>query len=305
MNNPTVAEVIAAFRKDRINSNYILQQNIELLPEMRQIKSQKKNILQKILAGSLSDTEDGSLLLKLKDIERHEKDIINSYPVVRPDCLSCGDTGFINGKLCACLRDKIYHEVYGALNISELTESFDSSNLSLFDTGSIGSGGHSQSKMYSGNEKWAREYAENFPNTKKINVFLTGNTGLGKTFILRSIAKTVHKNGGDAILIDASELFNVFHRHRLGYDVELSFLQNCSLLLIDDLGIEPTTQNVTKEYFLDLLNKRIDNKRNTAIASNLSTDNIIARYGERVYSRIRFKEICHQLIFEGTDIRLK
>ncbi len=304
MNNPSVAEVIAAFRRDRINAAYILQQKVESLPEMKLLKSRKKILLQKILDGSLRDTEDGSFLSELEDIEQQEKNIESTCPVVHQDCMVCNDTGFLNGKLCGCLRDKIYHEVYGAINISELIESFETSNLSLFNTNSIGSGGYSQSKMYAGNEKWAREYAEKFPNTKKINVFLTGNTGLGKTYILRSMAKTVHKNGEDVMLIGASELFSVFHRHRLGYDVELSFLQNCSLLLIDDLGVEPATQNVTKEYFLDLLNKRIDSKKSTVIASNLSTDNIVARYGERVYSRIRFKEICHQLIFEGVDIRL-
>ena len=102
-----------------------------------------------------------------------------------------------------------------------------------------------------------------FPENKMPNLFLTGKTGLGKTFILRSVAKYVYEKGYDVLLINASNLFSVFHQHRLGNDVDLSLMQTCDLLLIDDLGIEPTTQNVTVEYFLDLLNKRIDNHKHT------------------------------------------
>ena len=303
MNNLTVAEVIAAYRRDRINASYISQQKADSIPGMRDLKGRKKKLIQKILAASINDTEDDSFFSDLKEIEQHGISQANGFDFLST-CHLCGGTGFLEGSLCECLRDRIYHEVYGATDIRGLTENFYASDHTLFNTGYKCANG-SQNDRYTKIENYAIAYAKRFPDNKKPNLFLTGNTGLGKTFVLRSIAKTVHQNGGDVMLIGASELFSAFHRHRLGQDVELSFLHNCGMLLIDDLGVEPATQNVTVEYFLDLLNKRIDNKKNTVIASNLSADNIVARYGERVYSRIRFKKICDQLIFEGIDIRIK
>jgi DNA replication protein DnaC len=303
MNNPTVAEVIASFRRDRINAAYRAQQKADSLPGMRALRDKKKKLLQKIMAASLNGEDHSQISNELAKINLQEERLLSSL-ANEQGCDRCGDTGFIGGRFCTCLRDKIYREAYGAQDIPSLPEGFDVSDRSKFSGTFLCKNGVSQQKKYIALENYAKKYAQSFPDAQPQNLFLTGNTGLGKTFVLHSIAKTVYEKGGDVMLIGAAELFSAFHRHRLGYDVELSFLQNCGLLLIDDLGVEPATQNVTKEYFLDLLNKRIDGKKNTVIASNLTTDNIISRYGERIYSRIRFKDICHQLIFEGVDVRL-
>ena len=304
MNNKTAADVIAEFRSSRIDKQYYSRQAADSLPGMREIKDRKRVILREILLAQLRETEKTDLEKEFADIEKKETALLKS---LQPDfsCAACGDKGYIGGRLCRCLRDRIYREVYGATDIDALSESFATSDRFRFSTAFKCNNGATQRDKYIALEKYALSYAENFPANKKPNLFLTGKTGLGKSFILRSIAKHVHQKGADVLLIDASELFGVFHRHRLGYDVDLDLLFNCELLLIDDLGVEPATQNVTVEYFIDLLNKRIDTKKHTVIATNLSTDNTISRYGERVYSRIRFKEVCDQLIFEGEDIRIK
>ena len=303
MNNISVAEVIANYRRDRINLSFAAQRQTDALPGMRALRERKKDLLKKILAGALNDDENDLLLKELESIGREEKKLAGALPAPYT-CDKCGDTGFVDGRFCACLRDKIYREAYGAMDIGLLSESFAVSDRTKFSDSFVCKSGITQRKKYIALENYAKKFAQDFPHTQTLNLLLTGNTGLGKTFILRSIAKAVYEKGEDVMLIGAAELFSAFHRHRLGYDVQLSFLQNCALLLIDDLGVEPSTQNVTIEYFLDLLNKRIDNKKSTVIASNLTTANIVARYGERVYSRIRFHELCGQLVFEGTDVRL-
>ena len=304
MNNKTAADVIAEFRLSRIEKQYYSRQAADSLPGMREIKTRKKAILKEILFNALKETDQTSLEKELAEIEKKETSILESFQTDF-SCAACSDTGYAGGRLCRCLRDRIYREAFGAADIGSLSESFDSSDRSRFSTVFKCNNGTSQRDKYIALEKYAQSYAENFPANKKPNLFLTGGTGLGKTFILRAIARYAHQNGTDVLLIDASELFSVFHRHRLGYDVDLDLLHNCDLLLIDDLGVEPSTQNVTVEYFLDLLNKRIDQKKHMVIATNLSIDNINLRYGERVYSRIRFKELCDQLVFEGMDIRIK
>lgn len=304
MNNKTAAEVIAEFRNSRIEKQYYGRQAADSLPGMREIKMRKKELLREILLNSFQEIEKTGLEKELAEIQKKETALLESFQPVF-SCAVCRDTGFCGGRLCQCLRDRIYREVFGATDIGSLSESFDSSDRSRFSTTFRCNNGTTQRDKYIALEKYALSYAENFPANKKPNLFLTGGTGLGKSFLLRCIAKYAHQKGTDVLLIDASGLFSAFHRHRLGYDVDLELLHHCGLLLIDDLGVEPATQNVTVEYFLDLLNKRIDQKKHMVIATNLSIDNINLRYGERVYSRIRFKELCDQLVFEGNDVRIK
>ena len=70
-------------------------------------------------------------------------------------------------------------------------------------------------------------------------------------------------------LIRASALFDAFFRYLHGEEMPLHFLQETGLLMIDDLGTEPVTQNVTVEYLFDLLNRRIEAGRHTVIATNV------------------------------------
>jgi DNA replication protein DnaC len=304
MNNPTVTEVIAAFRRDRITMAYRAQQMADALPGMRELMARKKKLLQKILAVSPDDADGVSFLDEIKEIGRLETEITSGLSSGQ-GCDTCENTGFVDGRFCSCLRDKIYTQAYGAMDIASLPESFDSSDRSKFSDAFICQNGATQRKKYIALENFAKKFAQDFPDTQTVNLLFTGNTGLGKTFILRSVAKYVHQKGGDVMLISASSLFCDFHQHRLGNDVNLDILYNCDLLIIDDLGVEPFTQNVTVEYFLELLGIRMDKKKHTVIATNLSADNIKAKYGERVYSRIRFNDMCSQLVFEGTDIRVK
>ena len=59
------------------------------------------------------------------------------------------------------------------------------------------------------------------------------------------------------------------------------------LLLIDDLGTEPMLKNVTVEYLLLVIEERQTKGRATLVTTNLDTDGILLRYGERIYSRLR------------------
>jgi DNA replication protein DnaC len=304
MNNKTVADVIADYRNERISRQYTYQFKTESIPGMPELKLRKRQILQQIIGNSIQDQDIKKLEQELKDIAKKEAALLKSIELGF-NCSFCHDTGFRSGTLCNCLRDKIYTEAYGALDIDSLSESFESSDRSKFSADFKCNNGVTQKEKYIALEKYAIQYADHFPNNKFPNILMTGKTGLGKTFILRSIAKRVHEKGGDVMLMAASGLFSVFHRHRLGFEIDLDPLFKCSLLLIDDMGAEPLTHNVTLEYLLDLLNNRIDLKKHMVIATNLTAADIIAKYGERIYSRIRFNTLCGQMVFEGQDIRIK
>ena len=77
------------------------------------------------------------------------------------------------------------------------------------------------------------------------------------------------------------------------------------VLIIDDLGSEPTYKNVTKEYFYLLLNQRGLDQKITLISTNLLPSNLSDRYGERCFSRIINKAHNLFLKIENDDLRFR
>ena len=81
----------------------------------------------------------------------------------------------------------------------------------------------------------------------------------------------------------------------------LNLTKNSDLLIIDDLGTEFITSLSTVELF-DIINCRILEKKSTIISTNLSIDELMEQYSERILSRLYGE--YDMLKFFGDDIRL-
>ena len=79
--------------------------------------------------------------------------------------------------------------------------------------------------------------------------------------------------------------------------MDLEPLFEVPLLIIDDIGTEPMTRNVTIEYFFDLINERTNASLNTMIVTNLPFHEIKDRYGDRIHSRLMDKRTSLKMIF--------
>ena len=105
----------------------------------------------------------------------------------------------------------------------------------------------------------------------------------------------------------AYKIFPIFEELRFGdRDKDILRMQTdeifkTDLLIIDDLGTELTT-SYTTEVFFDLLNSRINDKKQTIINTNLSLADVQRVYSERITSRIVGN--FTQLKFLGEDIRV-
>jgi DNA replication protein DnaC len=75
-----------------------------------------------------------------------------------------------------------------------------------------------------------------------------------------------------------------------------------SLLIIDDLGTEMTT-SFTVSALYEIINTRLLEGRRTVIHSNLTMDQMRARYSPQILSRLEGE--YRRLTFYGDDIRLK
>ena len=151
------------------------------------------------------------------------------------------------------------------------------------------------------------DYANNYPDTKNLNLLITGTIGQGKTFLLNCIYERVVSRGQAAIRISAFRMFEAMRRHHRfssAEEREFTELMEVPLLLIDDLGTEPMMNNITVEYLFLLLNERMANRRHTVIATNLSPAQLNEHYGERVASRILDRSRGATIKFSGKDVRL-
>ena len=221
------------------------------------------------------------------------------YTDVHYECELCGDTGYVDTKMCSCMRRALVLAGYQSSGIGGLiqSQSFDNFSLGYYkedaDTHAY------MKKVVSVLKKYAAEFDE---NTYK-NFLFTGRTGLGKTHLSTSVAVSVIDRGFDVLYVTACSMISDFEAKQFGLREnapDTSRYYNADLLIIDDFGTEMTNQ-FTVSCVYDIINARMNAKRSTIINTNLNKNEIEARYGERIASRL-FGEY-NAVMFRGSDIR--
>src|SRR5699024_368901 len=88
-----------------------------------------------------------------------------------------------------------------------------------------------------------RQFVEEFGEAKG-NILLTGNTGVGKTFLANCIAKELMDRYYSVIYLSSGDLFDIFPKWKFDSQAEegmkdmYEYILDCDLLVIDDLGTE-------------------------------------------------------------------
>ena len=228
---------------------------------------------------------------------------------IRYRCAKCKDTGTVGTANCDCYKKKLILKAYEESNLSGMLEdqSFATFDLSVYpdEVGEYGMSPRENMEVLLGR---AKTYASEFEKQKKSLLFW-GDPGLGKTFLSTCIAKALLKNGYSVIYETAYSTFTMLedlkfnksdNAEKLRFKVDK--LYQCDFLILDDLGSEFATQYTTSALF-DIVNSRLISGKKTLINTNLSIDELMHKYTERVASRI----IGHYTMYEffGDDIRLK
>jgi len=218
-------------------------------------------------------------------------------------CPDCRDTGTRDdAQRCACFKRRLLEDKLAEARLTDNDVSFEKFNLSLFSDEPI-ENGKSQRDMMRRIRQICETWANNFPGGTPI-LLLAGSAGLGKTYVSKCIMRRVIERGYTAAYYTAYRLFSLFHSDRMGESVDLSPLFEVPLLIIDDLGTEPMTRNVTIEYFFDLLNERYVAGLHTIIVTNLSFLELKQLYGDRIHSRLMDVRYSQKIIFKGRDVRI-
>lgn len=222
-------------------------------------------------------------------------------------CRLCRDTGYVgeHGKrLCACVRSRYDKLLTQSLEMPDTGESFERFDASVFSDAPMEGLDFSQREYAEMLRVKCEAYAEQLPSPPVPNLLFYGRSGLGKTFLMRSIAQRSLERGVPSLAVTAGTLLNAIRKSYFSHNDEgLSPFYQTQLLLIDDLGTEPLWENITVEQLFALLDARFSARRNTVISTNLSLKELQQRYTERIASRLLDIRLCQTVRFLGDDVR--
>lgn len=300
------------------------------IPELSDIDGQIKlsgiRFNKMLLLGDRASSDIVAELLSKIDALKSEKTrlLVNSgYPAnfLEPDyqCQKCKDTGFVEGEdgteKCTCYKQQVLSHLYTLSNL-KLTES---ENFSTFSDG-----------YYPDNVDRAKygipvspreniinikscciDFVENFDSRDEKNLFFSGPTGVGKTFMANCIASELINRGYTVLYQTAPMLFQTVNDYKMKSFREENYedgayrsIFDTELLIIDDLGTETPSAAKYAELLTILNTRQIANLTKpckTLISTNISLKKLNEYYDERIVSRIigGFRTFW----FAGEDIR--
>lgn len=221
-------------------------------------------------------------------------------------CAVCSDNGFVDGKMCDCMRRELVLAGYESAGITYLMRemSFDNFRPDYFKAD-----GQQAYAAALHNLETCRAYAAELVEDTSKNLLLIGGTGLGKTHLSVAIARAVVERGLDVVYETAQNILSGFEYERFqkpysetDRDTRTARYFDANLLIVDDLGTEVSNQ-FTVSCIYNLLNTRLQYGKSTIISTNLAPDELRRRYTDRITSRLLGSFVALQ--FVGGDVRMK
>lgn len=304
-------------RKSREELSARIDEVYAKLPELYEIDASIVDLsmdkARKLLLGDGRD-DNSSLKDELSSLSNYKQRLLlangysRDYLDAQYECTDCQDTGYIENEKCHCFKKASVELLYLQSNLIEILkkENFANFNINFYSKNHIDkkTGRTSLETMQN-----ALDTCLNFVDTfdvKKNNLFLYGDTGVGKTFLSHCIAKELIERSYSVIYFSAFALFDTLAKSRFDKEIDAKsmneYIIDCDLLIVDDLGTELTNAFITSEFFF-CINERILLNKSTIISTNLALDSLRDLYTERTFSRITSNYTILKLT--GEDIRLK
>lgn len=292
-----------------------LQEIYEKLPRVREIDKQLSGSMVLAVRAAFEKGEDGAeALAQVRQtnlaLQAERKDLIaESFPLAylddSPICPLCGGTGYIGSTMCRCLADLCRQEQKKEIALLSCgAHRFTDFCLEYYSSEKDPAYGASPRAIMTHTLDVCKKYAENFSKDSG-NLLFNGGTGLGKTLLSACIACEVAEKGYSVSYESASRLFAKLEKNRFHPDEEsaaaVAKLENCDLLIIDDLGTELPGQFVVASLY-SLVNDRLLAGKATVISTNLNISEIRERYSPQIASRLQGQ--FQLLPFVGQDIRI-
>lgn len=324
LKNDYYNKILREYEERRLKNKYELDKRIqEVYKKIPRIKELEDKIIslsaesgRQALFGNTEALD--SLRKTTTQIKEMQKQLLieHGYP---PDYLSmqykcekCKDTGFIGNEKCNCFKQAVADLIYSGSNMRSVLERENFRTFSFkyysddYIDETIGlSPLNNMQKIVASCKSFIRHF-----DKKHENFLFIGNTGVGKTFLANCIAKELLDRGYTVIYLTAFRLFDILEKYKFGKEEEdsldasdqFNYILDCDFLIIDDLGTELNNSFTTSQLYL-IINERLLRQKSTLISTNLSLDNLLTNYSERIYSRIISNYSIRRIV--GDDIRLR
>ena len=285
------------------------------IPRLQEIDEKVASLsaakIRSILTGQERGTDD--LKESLAQLAQERTDLLKSaglpadYLDLPCDCPVCHDTGYVGSEKCVCFKQAENDLLYTQSFLTDILEEENFEHFSFdYYSDTIKNEATGLSALATARKAYdlARSFVTHF-DTHFENLFLYGNTGVGKTFLSHCIAGELLKSSHSVLYFSAYDLFDHLAENTFGKNSGQPADDNiftCDLLIIDDLGTELNNRFVSSQLFL-CINERIMRRKSTVISTNLTLEEFSAAYSERTFSRIASHYQMIKLI--GKDIRIQ
>lgn len=287
-------------------------------PRLREIDAELRSTMSRILSAALrqgTDPRAAVEALKKQNLGLQEERRLLLEDLGLPaDCLEdkpacplCGDTGWREGRMCRCLKSYCAREQQKELSrmLDLGNQSFETFSLEWYSETEDPALGVSPRENMDWIYRTCKRYAAAF-SPGSGNLLLTGDPGLGKTFLSAAMAREISAGGFSVVYDTAAHVFDRFEARKFGRELgeaveaDVDRVMECDLLILDDLGTELTTPFVQSALYT-IVNGRITDRRATILSTNLKLDELSRRYTPQIVSRMEGE---YQILpFFGEDIR--
>ena len=135
---------------------------------------------------------------------------------------------------------------------------------------------------------------------EKTSLLVIGGIGCGKSVFAMALARTIAVRNRCPYFLPMDWIAKVAKQ-----DEEIpENVYADKTIVLDDVGTEPLEVNVwgnRLELFNEIIYARYARRQPTIITTNLALEDMRAKYGERIMSRLN--EMCDVLVFTGNDLR--
>lgn len=320
LKNSQYDALMRQYQQRQLRNRHQLEERIRTaysrIPRLSEIDREIASVSMKkarLLLGEASG-EDFDLDARIRQLSGERSRLLTehgfpeNYLKMQYTCPLCQDTGYADNQKCVCFKKAAVDLLYTQSNIRDILqkENFDHFSFDYYSSDIISPAtGLTARQTAQDAVRRARDFIRNFDISFE-NLFLYGDTGVGKTFLSHCIAKELIDTAHCVIYFSAFDLFEMFARNTFSDSEEAEdmnrYIFDCDLLIIDDLGTELTNSFVASQLFL-CINERIMHQKSTIISTNLTLENFKETYSERVFSRISSSYTMIKLI--GSDIRIQ
>lgn len=145
-------------------------------------------------------------------------------------------------------------------------------------------------------------------------IYLTGDFGVGKTYLLAGLANQVAAMNQEVVFLHVPTFIAglTSHFQDNSLQAEIKRVADCDLLILDDIGAESLSQWSRDDVLGVILQARMDNILPTFFSSNLDLEKLEAHFAEtknaidpvkaaRLMQRIRF--LAREIVVSGPNRR--